>query len=319
MDKISVIVPCYNMEKFVKRVISSLKKQTYKDIEVILVDDGSRDKTKNIIKKEIKNDKRFFYFYKKNGGLSSARNYGLEKAKGKYICFVDSDDYVEKDYVEKLYDSIIKNKSDLAICSFNRIYGDYTKVNSYKKSFSSFIKHPAAWNKMYHIDLFKKYNIKYLEGKWYEDLGVTSKILMISNKISIIEKPLYNYIFAANPNSIMHTYDDRIYQIYDIVEDIEDFAKKNKIYTEQYLNIEFIHIYHILIGTIYRSSFVKGFNLKTIENIINYVYTKYPKWYKNNNIKDLSFVFKSYLFLVKIKGCFILFILLKLFNNKIKI
>lgn len=319
MDKISIVIPCYNMEKFVKKVIFSVKKQTYKNIEVILVDDGSKDKTKEIIKKQIKDDKRFKYYYKKNGGLSSARNFGLEKVTGKYVCFVDSDDYIEKDYIEKLYDSIINNKTKLSICAFNRIYGNKINVNGYKNNFTSLITHPAAWNKMYDIDLFKENDIRYYEGKWYEDLGVTTKILMVSDNVSIVEKPLYNYIFSANPNSIMHTYDERIYQIYDIVEDVEKFARGKNLYVKQYENIEFIHIYHILVGTIYRSSFLKNFKIKTIKDIIKYVSAKYPKWYKNKYIKNLPIIFRIYLYFIRIKATFIIFILLKLFKNKMTI
>ncbi len=253
------------MEKNMKKCISSIKKQSYKNIEVILVDDGSKDKTKQVIKKNIDNDIRFKYYYKKNGGVSSARNFGLKKATGEYICFIDSDDYVEKDFIKLLYESIKENNSDVAACYFNRIYGDKVNINTVTSNFYDLIKYPAPWNKMYKMSLFKESNIEFLEGKWYEDLGVSSKILMLSNNISIVDKPVYNYIFLSNSSSIMHTYDDRIYQIYDIVEDIEQFAKENKLYEKNYKNIEFIHIYHILVGTIYRSSFKGDFSKETVK------------------------------------------------------
>ncbi len=319
MDKVSVVIPFYNMENNVKRVITSLKKQSYKNFEVILVNDGSKDKTEEAIKKCIKDDKRFRYFYKKNGGVSSARNFGLKKCKGKYVCFVDSDDYVEKDFIKLLYNSLIDENSDISACYFNRIYNNFISVNSYSKTFSDLIKYPAPWNKMYKMSLFKENNIEFYEGKWYEDLGMSAKLMMMSNKISIVNKPLYNYIFVSGSSSIMHTYDERIFQMYDIVEDIEKFAKKNKIYEENYNNIEFIHIYHILVGTIYRSSFMKDFSSSTIENIIKYVDDKYENWYKNDSIKNLDFIYKIYLFFIKHKMYKFLYITLKLFNKKINL
>ena len=191
MDLISIIVPCYNMEKKIKKCICSIKKQSYKNFEAILIDDGSKDKTKEIIKKNIKNDKRFKYVYKKNGGVSSARNKGIEKAKGKYICFIDSDDYVEKNYLKELYKCLIENDSDVSACYFNRIYDKKSVINRVDNEID-LLKFPAPWNKLYKTELFKKNNIKFPVGKWYEDLCVSSEILFKLNKVSIVNKPLYN-------------------------------------------------------------------------------------------------------------------------------
>lgn len=314
MEKISIIIPCYNMEKRVKRCINSIKKQSYKNFEAILVDDGSKDGTKDVIKKNITNDKRFKYYYKKNGGLSSARNYGLKKAKGDYICFIDSDDFIERDYLNLLYQSIIENNSDISVCYFNRVYESFTNINKIGDGFFELVKYPAAWNKLYKAKLFKENNILFPEGKWYEDLGTFPKLLMLSSNISIVKQPLYNYI--QNSSSIMHTYDDRVYQIYDIVEDIERFAIDRKIYQENYANIEFIHIYHILIGTIYRSSFMSDFSKDTLIKIAEYVQSKYPNWYKNKYIKTLPISFKIFLCLLENKNYYIIYLLLKKFNSK---
>lgn len=315
MDKISIVVPCYNVEKQIKRCIDSIKNQSYKNYEVLLIDDGSKDKTKEIIKTEIKNDKRFKYLYKKNGGVSSARNYGIEKSTGKYLCFIDSDDYVEKDYLEELYKSLIENNADISICSFLRVYENKINHNDIRKGFNNLIKHPASWNKLCKASLFKDNNLEYPLNKWYEDLELFGKVFMISNKISIVEKPLYNYI--QNSSSIMHTYDDRIYQIYDIVDEIEKFGKQRKIYKKYKDNIEFINIYHILIGTIYRASFREDFTKETIIDIVRHVEEKYPNWYKNEDIKELPFFFRTYLkFLEKRRYNLIYFILNK-FNRKI--
>ena len=314
MGKISIVVPCYNMEKKVKRCISSIKKQSYKEFEVLMIDDGSKDKTKEVIKKAIATDKRFKYYYKKNGGLSSARNYGLERATGKYICFIDSDDYIEKDYLKELYNSIIENDSDISICYFSRVYEDKINLNPIKSGFNNLLKYPAAWNKLYKTSLFKDNDITYPLGKWYEDLGTFPKLYMTSSNVSIVEKSLYNYI--QNSSSIMHTYDDRIYQMYDIVESIESFAKSKKLYKKYKDNLEFMNIYHVLVGTTYRASFTKDFSKHTIQKILIYVEKKYPNWYKNSGIKELSFAFKMFLFLLNKRQYKLLYILLSKLNRK---
>lgn len=315
MDKISIVVPCYNVEKQIKRCIDSIKKQTYKEFEVLLVDDGSKDKTKEIIKKEINDDKRFKYFYKKNGGVSSARNYGIEKSTGNLLCFIDSDDYVEKDYLEELYKALIDNDADISMCSFLRVYENKTSYNEIKDGFNNLIKHPAPWNKLCKASLFKDNNLKYPLNKWYEDLELFTKVFMLSNKISIVNKSLYNYV--ENSSSIMHTYDDRIFQIYEIIDNIESFAKEKKLYNKYKSNIEFINVYHILVGTIYRASFREDFTKDSIIDIVKHVEEKYPEWYKNEGIKELSFFFRTYLKVLEKKRYKVLYFLLTKFNRKV--
>ena len=315
-DKISIIVPCYNVEKYIATCLDSIMNQSYKNIEVILVDDGSVDETPKLITNRIKDDKRFNYFYKKNGGLSDARNYGIEKATGKYLCFVDSDDYISDNYIEFLYKSIIDNNVNVSICDIERVYSDHKSINVMNSDKIEMSIHPAAWNKMYLTDIFRRYNIKFLKGKWYEDLGTTTKILFMEN-YSIVNLPLYKYI--QHNNTIMHTYDDRIFDIYEIVNDVEKFAVENNIYNKKYKEIEFINIYHILIGTIYRASFHKKFSINMIKEIYDYVNKKYNNWYKNEYIKKLPLYYQLYLFLLRIKFHFAIYIGLKLFKNKISL
>ena len=118
---ISIIVPIYNVEKWIDRCLSSIQKQSYEDFEVLLIDDGSCDNSDDICKEYTEKDKRFKYLKKNNGGLSDARNYGIDRAKGKYLIFIDGDDYVEKNYVEKLYRAITEYTTDVAICGFANV------------------------------------------------------------------------------------------------------------------------------------------------------------------------------------------------------
>lgn len=315
-DLISIIVPCYNVEKFIERCFKSITSQTYNNIEVLFVDDGSKDETSKILKELIEKDKRCKYYYKKNGGLSSARNYGMRFIKGKYVCFVDSDDYISIDYIEKLYKSIVINKSSISICGIERIYDDHTSVNNIDELTVEMCRFPAAWNKMYLSSLFKKYNVEFPEGKWYEDLATTPKLVLME-KYSIVDEPLYKYV--QNKSSIMHTYDDRIYQIYDVVEDIEQFCKNNNEYDNKYSNLEFINIYHILIGTIFRISFKSDFKIKDIKIIYEYVKNKYPKWFKNYYIKRIGLFYKVYLLSLKLHFYGLIYIMLKIFGKRVNL
>lgn len=129
---ISVIIPVYNAEKYLEQCLNSIKNQTYKNFEVIIVNDGSKDNTDSICKKFAQSDSRFRYFSKENGGVSSARNFGLDNANGHYITFIDGDDWVEHNHLEILIKSITENNSDIAICSYkefdNNIDTYYTIV-----------------------------------------------------------------------------------------------------------------------------------------------------------------------------------------------
>ena len=316
IDLISIIVPCYNMENFIEKCIKSILAQTYKNIEVLVIDDGSTDNTKYKIKKIIQNDKRFLYYFKENGGLSDARNFGLKRAHGKYICFIDSDDYIEKNYIEEMYNSIIENDSDIAICDIKRIYDDHYTIDKINEKVVEMCMRPAAWNKLYKKELFDKNHIKFPIGKWYEDIGTTPKLTMLY-KYSIVKEPLYNYV--QNSSSIMHTYSDRIFEIYDTVENLEKYIKDKNVYTEKKDILEFINIYHILIGTIYRASFNKNFNITMIKKIVNYVVNKYPYWFKNKYIKSLPIFYRLFLMALKYKLYRLVYVCIKMFGKKIQL
>lgn len=317
MDKISIIIPCYNMEKLVGKCISSIKDQSYTNFEAIFVDDGSQDRTKEVIEENIKDDERMKYVYKENGGLSSARNFGLDLISGKYVCFIDSDDYVEKDFLMELYNNLIENDSDISVCYFNRVYEDKIDLNKVEDGFYKLVKFPAAWNKMYKTSLFKDNAIMFPPGKWFEDLGTFPKLYMMSDRITIVKKSLYQYI--QNPTSITHTFDERIYDAYDMVKTNETFAKENDIYDKYFDELEYINIYHILIGTVYRSSFLEGFDTGTVKEIVKHVEDKYPNWHENKGIKELPFFFKIYLKALHRKQYKLVVFLLKTFNDKLTI
>lgn len=208
-DLISVIVPVYNVEKYLKRCVDSILNQTYKNLEIILVDDGSPDKCGEICDEYAEKDGRVKVIHKENGGLSDARNVGIDIAKGKFISFIDSDDYVEKEYVKVLYSAIIKDKTDMAIGAHKVIYEGGSVLE--KATQEESVLQPeevlnrilydngidlSAWAKLYRRELFK--DICFPKNRLFEDAATTYKLVDRSKKISIISKSIYNYVIRKN-------------------------------------------------------------------------------------------------------------------------
>lgn len=205
-ELISIIVPIYKVEKYLDECIKSIIKQTYKNIEIILVDDGSPDDCGNICDNYAKEDNRIKVIHKKNGGLSDARNKGIDVAKGRYITFIDSDDYVEFEYIEKLYSTIKENNTLISQCSILKInnrkeikdrlgYEENcikTGIEMINDLYSThLIENVVVWNKMYNIELFKE--LRFPFGKIHEDEFTTYKIFYNVDKVAIIDNYLYNY------------------------------------------------------------------------------------------------------------------------------
>ena len=204
-EKVSVIVPVYNVEKYLKRCLDSIIDQTYSNIEIILIDDGSTDNSGTICDRYTKNDKRIIVIHKENGGLSSARNAGIEIATGKYLCFIDSDDYIENDMIEYLYCGIKKYDVDIATCGFSNIYSTgrkecitipkediiYSKKDALDIHLLSGYIDDITCNKMFKKKLYE--NIRYPEGYLYEDMITTYKLINKANKVALRPNSKYNY------------------------------------------------------------------------------------------------------------------------------
>lgn len=233
-ELISVIVPIYKVEKYLERCIKSILSQTYKNMEIILVDDGSPDNCPEICDEWSKRDSRIQVIHKKNGGLSDARNAGLDIAKGVYVTFIDSDDYIHPQFLEVLYYVMKKEKAEIVSCNFIRVEDmlprdnmpeiqldniqlkDVSKIqreNFQAKYISGSMLSTLdlysvyAWNKLYHISLFK--NVRFPTGKIHEDVGIWWKMVYFASKIVKVEDVLYYYYvnpvgITNKPYTIVH-------------------------------------------------------------------------------------------------------------------
>jgi glycosyltransferase involved in cell wall biosynthesis len=213
-DLISVIIPVYNVEKYLRKCIDSVICQTYLNLEIILVDDGSPDLCPQICEEYAKRDKRIRVIHQKNGGLSAARNAGIHAANGEYIGFLDSDDYIAPSMYELLIDSIHRYDADVAVCNFEYVEEDgnirysaspvkneiLTKEQALKKlEEASWWYYVTAWNKLYHRSIFNE--ILFPVGKLHEDQFIVHEVFCQCKRIVTLEEKLYFYV--QRENSIM--------------------------------------------------------------------------------------------------------------------
>lgn len=207
--KVSLIIPVYNVEDYIERCLTSVVKQTLKDIEIIIVNDGSSDKSMEIVNRFDVKYANIYIVNKVNGGLSSARNSGLKVASGKYIAFIDSDDYIDETMLEQMYNSAEVNGFEIVACNLTKVDLSDKILEVQKNTVNynhTYAKHDVigeyllnnipsyAWNKLYLKKLFDEYKITYPEGRLYEDIGTTFELLFRAEKIGFIDKSLYFYV-----------------------------------------------------------------------------------------------------------------------------
>lgn len=260
--KVSIIVPVYNVEKVINKCLTSLVNQTLKDIEIIVVNDGSPDNSQVIIDKYAKKDKRIRSFIKQNGGLSDARNYGLDKAQGEYIMFVDSDDYIDLFACEKLFKEASKAKVDILVGNYYDVKDGIiepnickcsesilTSVDFIKEYFSQKNVSLMSWLLFYKRSFLIKNKLKFLKGVFHEDEEFTPRAMLKANKIKFIDYKFYYYVY--NTNSITKKKDKSkniidIYMISDNLEKLYDSIDDKK--ARKLLNDRLVYIRLLAFG-----------------------------------------------------------------------
>lgn len=277
----SIIVPVYNTSNYIDKCIKSILEQTYKNYEILIINDGSTDNSEEKLNK-YKDNKKITIINQKNKGLSSARNHGIQKSKGEYILFLDSDDYIEKELLEKLLEKI-DNKIDLiryqartvnenyeTICEYNEEEFNNISISNALEKILKYHFIENSWLYCYKKDLFKKNKLKFDEGYIHEDFGLTPQIFIKTTKITSINYLGYNYLIREN--SIMNNKDNKktIKKCNDFIDlgirninIIKDIKFKNK---------------ELLLSYIANSILIKGKELEKKER------SKYLKKIKENNI-----------------------------------
>lgn len=293
MPKVSVIVPIYNVEKYLEKCINSLLSQTLEDIQIILVNDGSKDNSGNIAKEYEKNNKdKVIYVEKENGGLSDARNYGLKYATGDFIAFLDSDDYIEKNAYEEMYNKAIEENADYVECDFiwefpNKIRIDKQYPYKNKKEMLSFVR-VVAWNKLIKRQLITDNNLEFPKGLRYEDVEFTYKLIPFINKFTYVDKPFIHYV--QREGSIANVQNERTAEIFTVLDNVIEFYKKNNIYEEYRDELEYNYARYLLCSSLKRMCKIKD---KTIrEKLLTESWERlnlnFPNWKENVILKTVN-------------------------------
>ena len=255
MKKVSIIVPVYNVQDYIEKCLDSLVYQTLDDIEIIVVNDGATDESRIVIQKYInKYPEKIVYVEKENGGLSDARNYGMKYATGEYIAFVDSDDYVEKNMYEKMYDIAQKENSDMVECNFYWEYNNKLKMDKgiqYKEKQDMLVKaRVVAWNKLIRRKLVQDKDIKFPKGLRYEDIEFTYKLIPYIEKVSFVKEPMVHYI--QRDNSISNMQNIRNREIFEVLDNVIKYYKEKNLYKDYEKELEYVYTRYLLCSSFLR-------------------------------------------------------------------
>lgn len=300
MPKVSIIVPVYNVEMYIEKCMQSLVNQTLEDIEIIVVNDGSEDKSADIIEKYLKKyPEKIKYLEKENGGLSDARNYGIPYASGEYIAFLDSDDYIEYDTYEKMYELAKKENSDMVECNFIREYPNKRKedIGKYYSGKHEMIQkiRVVAWNKLIKNQIIKESKVEFPKGCRYEDVEFTYKLIPYLNKISFVEKPCIHYV--QRNNSISNVQNMRNKEIFNVLDNVLEYYKENNIYNEYREDLEYIYTRYLLCSSFLRIVKIKDKKIRKelIEQTWKKLNTKFPTWKKNTILNKQKSIKNAYI------------------------
>lgn len=289
MVDISIIVPVYNVQDYLPDCLDSLLAQTYKNIEIIVVNDGSTDHSQNVIDKYAKKDTRIIPLIKPNGGLSDARNFGMKHASGKYIGFVDGDDYVEPDMYEKMYKKAEKQNSDVVECNLFHNYPDKFDVEIGKRIYDKHemirVGRSVVWNKIYKKEWLDGCNVWFHVGAVHEDVEFYVKLVPFIRKISYIREAGIHYVFRKE--SIMNHCTRKILDLFDVFEQLISYYKEKGIYEEYKADLEYLTVRICLCNTVKRIAKIEESNERRWVFNENWrrLNELFPNWKKNPYLK----------------------------------
>ena len=341
--QVSIIVPVYNVENYIERCLNSLVNQTFKDIEIITINDGSTDKSLELINKYVKEDIRVSVIDLGDEGVSYCRNLGIEKANGKYIMFVDSDDWIDSSMVEVMYKKAEENKLDLVMCSYIREFKDHSKekifnlpeeiiykedkvknellrklVGPVKEELSNPEMLDAlgtVWGKLYRADIFKENKINFVDLKEIGSAEDTLFNIFTFNylkKVMFLNKPMYHY-WRDNPKSVTSQYNPKLKEQRKVFfKYISDFIKENnfeQVFEEALNNRICTSVLGLGLIECSKNNKISRINkIKNIKIIINEEYIRNA--YKNLELKYFSIHWRIFYFFIKNKMSFCSYLML---------
>ncbi len=318
----SIIVPVYNIEKYINKCLDSLITQTYKNIEIILVDDGSTDECGKICDEYVTKDNRIKVIHKKNGGQGSARNKGLQIANGDYVVFVDGDDFIPKNAIEVLAKCLESNNYDILCFDLYQMNNGIVTGRLMPKIFNDvendrkhIILNPSPCARTYKLEFLKKNNIFFKEGIIYEDLALIPTLSNYTKNIKFIYDCLYYYVLRENSTMNAITFKENRDDKFIALESMENGFKKNNNFEKYKNEIEYLYIKHLLI--VYSTEILKyrkEIYKPRIERALKTVNNKFPDWFHNVYLKREPLQTKVYLMVLKYRMYSILVFMNKIFS-----
>ena len=238
MDLVSVIVPAYNIQNYIRRCVDSIRNQTYSELEILLIDDGSTDDTGELCDEFAQQDERITVYHKKNGGLSSARNYGIERAHGTYLSFIDADDWVKRDFIEVLYQNIKRANAELSIVGYSLIWDNgKEKCTTDENAYAVFNQDEAihelfaqekmgcmACQRLYHKSIFE--DIRFSEGKLFEDAAIALDVVKKCHTVVWSGQSKY-YYYQRSDSIVNSTFNIGKLFMLESCQNMIDYSKKN--------------------------------------------------------------------------------------------
>ena len=290
--KVSIIIPCYNSKKYIERCLNSILKDKLKEKEIILINDGSTDNTLEIIEEYSKKNKDIKIINQKNKGQSISRNNGLKEAKGKYIAFVDSDDWVEEDYFYKLYNCAEKNKSDYIYCDYYEDKQVY-KSNKYNNDIEKvkIIENTAPWAKLILKELIDKTKFKFPNIRMYEDTSSIPILALNSKNAYYLEEGLYHYNKERKKE-----YNEKVLDVLEAENILYEYFKNNNLINEYYEELKYIFVVALLKHSVLELAKYKE-GLKYINQVRKSIKPKFKKLLFSKYYKYDSFYSRILMFI----------------------
>ena len=304
--KFSIIVPVYNVEKYIYKCIESILNQTYDNFELIVVNDGTKDKSIDVVMQF--KDKRIKILNKKNGGLSDARNYGMKYATGDYVWFIDSDDYIESNALKEINKCLEKKEYDLIMFRlYDVIDGkDYLQNDRYYgyKDSRKFLMFVYATSRVFNRKFYVNNNFNFLKGVYYEDLELIPFILSKTDNIHYIDKGLYHHVMRdgsiMNSKKFSPNKDDK----FKVLDSLFERFKKDGSYDKYKDELEYISIFHLIsVYPVELFTFSRKIYLPRCKRIISYLDNMNNEWYKNKYLLQAPFMSRTITWLFR-KKCF---------------
>lgn len=276
---ITIVIPVFNGENTLSYSLNSLLNQTYKNFEAIIVDDGSIDNTSDIAKKYSFDDRRFKYHYQENAGVSMARNKGIELSSGDFICFLDSDDYFDNTYLEKMYEKITKTNNHVCYCGYNIVSPNSKSMKKTMFKNGDILReiilgkinvHTTGW--MIKRDFLLSNDIKFLKGvSWGEDIEFFCEVLAKTNRVCYVDEYLTNYKVEFEENKLSSFSMDKIDKDF---ESIMRMVKNKEINKNKKINNSLLD-YRLQALIVYR--LVGAYNMKVDDAVLLDYYNKYKR------------------------------------------